>query len=228
MSMYQRKYGRVILSICIVLVISVSVYAACMELFTIETIEVVGGSATVKVDESKLPKNLLFFPSEAMKLEILRNNPILSTIEFQKKFPHTLVIRPVIRSASGILMSSGSAALIDKTGVVLMYGDQGLSLPEFYFDVPVLRVGEILNVKKLTVALSVFEEINALSRISLIKEIEGEGIFIQTEKTGIFITQDSRTDQTITTLQTLFEGFRIKGTLPRVVDLRFDKPVVQF
>ena len=109
-----------------------------------------------------------------------------------------------------------------------MYGDQGLPLPKFYFDVPWLRVGEILNVKKLTTSLSVFEEINVISRISLIKEIEGDGIFIQTEKTGIFITQDSRTDQTIATLQTLFEGFRIKGTLPRVVDLRFDKPVVQF
>ena len=32
----------------------------------------------------------------------------------------------------------------------------------------------------------------------------------------------------VRTLQTVIAGFRIKGTLPTTVDLRFDKPVVTF
>ena len=41
----------------------------------------------------------------------------------------------------------------------------------------------------------------------------------------IFFTQDA-IEQTLATLQTLIAGFRIKGTLPKVIDLRFDKPVI--
>jgi hypothetical protein len=44
----------------------------------------------------------------------------------------------------------------------------------------------------------------------------------------ILFPQDGSMPAILATLQTLLSGFRIKGTLPTLIDLRFNKPMVKF
>lgn len=229
MSVFGRKFGTLIILIAVTVSVSLTAYLVIIKTCSIRKIEVVGNGIQVVVDQKKVPKNLLFFPSDQIKKEILSNNPALADVEFRKKFPHTLVIKATLRTpVVRFLTSNGQTILLDRNGVVLTYGDQGLRLPVFRFAVESVRIGAVLNNERLRLALSMLDGIARIDPVVSVEEQSDFSIFIKTEKTGIYITQDAQPDQTIATLQTLIEGFRIKGRLPTVVDLRFDKPVVHF
>jgi cell division septal protein FtsQ len=87
------------LAICTaILLVSSIAYIIVSFLFSLQTIEVVGTNVQVIIDEKKMSKNLFFFPSDRVRKEILTNNTLLSDVQFQKKYPHTLVIVPAAAS----------------------------------------------------------------------------------------------------------------------------------
>lgn len=182
----------------------------------------------IVIDEKKMSKNLLFFPSGRARKELLADNILLSDVQFQKKYPHTLVIVPLLRPAFVRLRSGDRVVLVDRTGVVLMDGDQGLALPIIQFSLPFVRVGETITDKRVQMSLAVLDGLQKAFTIISITEFDGPSLFVKTDKTDIFIPQESDVVGILATLQTLITGFRIKGTLPAVVDLRFDKPVIKF
>lgn len=229
MSVFGRKFGTLIILIAVTVFASVTAYWVIIKTCSISKIEVVGNGIQVIVDQKKVPKNLLFFPSDQIKKEILSNNPALADVEFRKNFPHTLIIKATLRTpVARFASANGQMLLLDRNAVVLTYGDQGLRLPVFRFAVGSVRIGEALNNQRLRFALSMLDGIARIDPVVSVEEQADFSIIIKTEKTSIYITQDAQPDQTIATLQTLFGGFRIKGRLPTVVDLRFDKPVVHF
>jgi hypothetical protein len=223
----RRKIGKTVLFAVITLLFSVALYTFITVYFSIQTIEIVGKGIQIIVDEKKISKTLLFFPSDRFKAEILRDNPLLSDVVFSKKYPHTLVITPVIRPAFVKLRTQDRTVLIDREGYVLIDGDQGINLPVFRFAASALRVGEKITDKRILQSLSIFDSLRTFLVIHEILEQNGPYVLVKTDKSDIFIPHDKETQVILATLQTLMAGFRIKGTLPAVVDLRFDKPVIK-
>lgn len=228
MSASRNKFIRTGIGLTIIVLLSTIVYWIVNSAFVIQTIEISGGGVSVLVDEKKIPKNLLFFPSDKIRSEILRQNVLLVDVKFVKKFPNTLVIRPIVRMPVAVMVSSERAGIIDREGYVLEYGDQGRALPVFRFDSIHLIKGEKIANPKVQLGLQSLENFSYIGSITSITDQDGPSILIKSDKTDIYIAQDKDIKATSATLQTLLAGFRIKGKLPAVVDLRFDKPVIQY
>lgn len=224
----RRKFGRFILGICITLVVGFGLYQAGRWLFTIQAIEVVGDSVRLEIDNSRISRNLLFFPSQNMRAQILADNPLLADIKFEKKFPNILRVVPILRKPIARLRSYGRIVLVDREGVVLGDGDGGLNLPLIEVSVDQIKVGKKIEDPRATLAVRVLETFPDDIPIERMTDQEGSYFLAKSPKLDIFIPQDKSAEETLATLQTLIAGFRIKGTLPTVVDLRFDKPVVKF
>jgi cell division septal protein FtsQ len=224
----RRRYGKAFIAVLCVLLLSALIYRIITRVFSLETIEVVGSDVQVLLDNKKVPKNLLFFPSDTIRSLILKDNPLLSDVQFVKKYPHTLIIKPVIRIPYVILQTDTRSVLLDRTGIVLTDGTQGMSLPVLHFTPDTIHVGENIRDSRVLTAIACIENMRSYLTVSSVEESDGASIHIKSDKTSIFITQLKPIRETLATLQTLIAGFRIKGTLPMVVDLRFDKPIIKF
>jgi hypothetical protein len=225
--LFRRRFGKLFIAVLIIFACSISVFYITNRIFTIRYIEIAGNDVQVIVDEKRLSKNLLFFPSEKFRNEIIKSNPVLQDVRFEKKYPHTLRIIPVIRTPFVRLQTENRLVLVDRDGVVLQDGDHGLSLPICIVQIPPFHVGETLIDPKIQFLLAFVREIQESLPIASIQQLDSTYYQVKVDKTDIYITQDKPVGETTSTLQTLIAGFRIKGTLPTVVDLRFDKPIVK-
>jgi hypothetical protein len=223
----RRKFGKIFLAILFILAASVLSYLCITRFFAIQIIEVVGQNVQVVIDNKKIPKNLLFFPSDLIRSEILHDNSLLGDIQFQKVFPHTLKIKPIIRTPFARLSADNRMVLIDHAGVVLQDGDNGSELSLIRVPLGPFRVGETIRDSKVQFALATLDATKTYLTVETITNTDGQTFLVKSAKTDIFITQDKPISETLATLQMLITGFRIKGTLPTVVDLRFDKPIVK-
>lgn len=216
------------LAIVLTIVLGWGLYSVSSWVFTIHSIEIVGENARVQIDETRISKNLLFFPSEALRQPVLADNPWLSDVRFEKRFPGTLRIIPTKRTPIAILESGGRVVLVSRDGMILSDGDSGARLPRMIIATGPFRVGETISDERVGLALSLIDQLAKNFEFTKITYENGGYLRASSGTLDIIIAQDRPSNETIATLQTLLAGFRIKGTLPAVVDLRFDKPIVTY
>ncbi len=113
MSVYRNTIVRTTVLIVSISIVSFIVYWFIRTFFVIQTIEIAGDGITVIVDEKKISKNLLFFPSDKIREDILRENQLLEDVVFSKKFPHTLILQPILRHPFAILKTTDRVAIVD-------------------------------------------------------------------------------------------------------------------
>lgn len=218
MKIRRRRVGRSVLTIFFTLLFTSGVGMAIQKQFRIQKVEVVGAQISVIIDEDKMNKNLLFFPTKKVRMQLLKQNPLLKNIVIQKIFPHT--IRIVATSRRPIAIIAESHLLVDSEGVILGAGETAdNSLPLVYVAMadPALR-------QSLEILRGLGKE-NGI--VSITKGTSGT-LLAKTSTIDIYFPQNDTILDKVATLQTLLAGFRIKGILPNVIDLRFDKPIVTF
>ena len=225
---FVRKFGRIAAWIVFVVGVGVVVSFVLNRMLDIRSIEVTGGDVLLSIDEKELPKNLLFFPSEKVREKLLSEHPLLRDIRITKKFPHTLVIEPLIREAVARLARESQTVTIDSDGVVIPDVESPRVLPRIIQPGDAVHVGQKITDRMVQQSLLLIRHLDVRWGIVSIEKRDDASITAYIGKTNTIITQDADMVSTAATLQTLLEGFRIKGTLPSVVDLRFDKPIVTF
>lgn len=225
---FIRKHRRTILIAISAILVSGGLYGAVTVLFPIRTIEVASGAIQIEVDEALIPKNLLFFPSEKISQDLLADNPLLADITFKKKFPHTLIIVPHVRKPFVRVQGQDRAVLVDHDGVVLSDDDGQMQLPLVQIPAVGIRIGGTIHDNRVSAAISFIRHVSEFITIQEVTLIEDRYLQAKTDTYTILFTQDSTPTALSATLQTLILGFRIKGSLPAVIDLRFNKPVVRF
>ncbi|MBI5619939.1 FtsQ-type POTRA domain-containing protein [Candidatus Gottesmanbacteria bacterium] len=212
----------------IILIVTFVLYRIVTTAFVIRTVEVIGSGVEVSLDESKLTKNLLLFPAQKIRERLLHDNPLLRDVVIRKKYPHTLVIEPVKRSATALLVTGDQSVLLDSEGVVLPQSEIREPLPTIIINIGTVHIGQSVTDYGIAVSLRLLQKLGDSWYISLITKHEGGLLVAKYRETEIFFTQEANPAALIATLQTLLTGFRIKGSLPKVIDLRFDKPIVTF
>lgn len=228
-AIFLRKFGYGIGYFLLFCLFSAAVYWLIIRGLTIQNIVVVGQNIQVRIDETKLPKTLLLFPSEDIRREILKDNPILEDIRFQKKYPHTLIVVPTLRGAAVRLVLPSREVLVDESGIVLADADPSSPvLPRLILDIPVVRIGETIRDLRVSSSLSFVGAVRDTVDIRMITQEDSASLRAKGDKLDILFPQEVDISARVATLQTLLAGFRIKGTLPTFIDLRFDKPVVKF
>lgn len=223
-----RKYGERILWIIIAIFFSLGTALFINQQFSIEHVEIIGQDVNIAIDEKKLPKNLLFFPSESVVKSILAENTLIEHVQIEKKYPHTLVIRVSPRTPFVNVPQNDGYIEVDRTGFVLGPSEGMAPLPVISFPVGSVIVGTRITDEKFMHALAFLENAKEIISFDHVDEHDSASFRATMGQTDIIIPQLSEPERITTTLQTLLTGFRIKGTLPKTIDLRFDKPIVTF
>lgn len=197
--------------------------------FKIENIEVHGYDIKLVTDDVKIPHNLLLFPSDKIRLQLLRDNPLLSDIRFIKKYPHTLVVEAIKRQPIAAIATENNILwTIDSSGIILTEGSSHEKLPIIYTNIAVFIPGEKITDSTLSSAMEFLEKVRDKITIDQIILRDSSLIQARSGKTDILIPQQTVSESLVNTLQNILAGFRIKGTLPTRIDLRFNKPVIVF
>lgn len=225
---YLRKFGRILGFFLLAMVASIGAYGAVQHFFSITTIEVVGEGIEVSIQREKLAKNLLFFASDRVAGELLRENPHLSSLEIQKKFPHTLVIVARVRRPIARLSTGDRTLELDRSGIVLSDAMSQQTLPQLNFSTPSVHIGQKLDDPRILQSLTFIEHVGSIGTIQTITSYDSTSLRAKVDEIDILFPQDKLPPETGATLQTLIAGFRIKGTQPARIDLRFSKPIITY
>lgn len=223
-----RKFGGIVGGVLLVFLGVGGFFLAGNWLFTIRNVEVVGEGIAVAIDEERFVKNLLLFPTDALRSQLLRDYPLLADVEIRKKYPDTLVVVARPREPLAIIVSEGRAYLVGAGAVVLGPGEGGENLPRGYFRIRAYAAGEIIAEAPAHAFVGFLASFPEHAQVSEAAPNDSASIRIKFSQVNIYVAQDANMDEKASTLQTLLAGFRIKGTLPAVIDLRFDKPIVTF
>ncbi|MBI5019402.1 FtsQ-type POTRA domain-containing protein [Candidatus Gottesmanbacteria bacterium] len=194
--------------------------------FTIRDIIVDAPGMTIELDKQKFGKNLLFLPTENLRKELLSAYPLLSDVTFERKFPGTLMVHLTKRSAYVFLQSNGNNYELDERGLVLGSVDSTAGKTNLFFNIGILPAGSTVADGRVIAALSFLRAMENPSLIVRIEPRDSHSIQAKLGNTNIFLPQTGDLRAKADTLQIIMEGFRMKGTLPTVIDLRFDKPVI--
>ena len=196
--------------------------------FKIQNIYIEGEYVTFDIDQSKITRNLLFFPSEKVRQMLLKESPLVKNIQIQKIYPSTLKFIVTKRSPRARLVTRDQIFIVDDEGYVIGVPDKfSKTLVPLYFDVPMQQIGENVKSEGVLRALQILNFFPTEYTIVKVEESEMQSIRVVIQQSDIFFPQEGDIVEHIRTLQTLFMGFRIKGVLPAHIDLRFGKPIVR-
>lgn len=195
--------------------------------FTIQNIVVDAPYMSIELDKNRFGKNLLFLPTSKLRDELLENYSLLSDVKFEKKYPGTLIIHLVRRNTFAVLVSEGVSYAIDEHGLVLggMESNEA-KYPVLTFRCGALAIGSSVPCEGVRASLDFLNNLDASQYPTRMGEKNGLSIHAIHGDTNIFLPQTGDLGAKADTLQTIIEGFRIKGTLPTVIDLRFEKPII--
>lgn len=221
-----RRLVRQIVSVVLLLVIAVLGTFGLDRLFTLRQIQVVGDPIEIQVDKARLGKNLFFLQTKQLEQELLATYPLLGTVTFSKTFPSTLVLHVKLRQPYVYVISQSHQYVVDRDGIVLSESDKGPLLPRLNFDIGIRSIGSKITDLRVVSALQFLTALPEGIVIEFVSEKDSASIQASMGHTNIFLPQKGDLKVKAGTLQTIVMGFRIKGTLPTVIDLRFEKPIV--
>ena len=226
----RRKIWRFIFFFVVAAILTLAISLTIDRIFKIKVIKVIGDSVAVKIDPRRLPQNLFFFPTRQIEKEIKKNQPLVASVTIRKKYPQTLEIEVRRRSALVHLKTKDQQLLLDKDGVAMEDAPQVRDgLPILFFPQRTeFTIGEAILDPSVRQALKFVELTGGFLRTDEISKLDDQSLRAKTEKMEIFFPQRGDLRELASTLQTMINGFRIKGTLPKLMDLRFEKPIVAF
>ncbi|MDH7476737.1 MAG: FtsQ-type POTRA domain-containing protein [Microgenomates group bacterium] len=179
-------------------------------------------------------KNLLFFNTQKASEILLRLNPLIKEINLEKKYPNQLKIEIKFGQPAAYLPSDLGYFLISENGTVLAKSKEKIyNLPEIFyyqkFNHSAFQPGDKIDYKDIILALYFLKKAKeiALNIISIdIKGFYMIGLNLENRK----ILFSAEKDWSIQENQfvSLIKRFKLEGSDFRVMDLRFDKPVIEF
>jgi hypothetical protein len=220
-----RRYRTVIAAAVIVCLVLVG-GTALLRYFRVSEIRVVGTGIRVEIDENRLPGNLIFFPASWYERELLRQYPQLSAVTIRKVYPDVIELSVTAREPVAMIVTGGNEFLIDGKGYPTTVTSVGKTYPVIELpDTAVL--GFPVRDQQVLLALNFLSQVQG-ARVTKITSIDSSSLRAITPELDILFSRETDIAAVDRTLQTLISGFRMKGTMPKSVDLRFQKPIVTF
>lgn len=223
-----RKFGRGVITLVGIGFVCGFFSWGIIRVFTITNIEVIGEGITIEVDAAKLPRNLLLFPVGQVTADLMRDNALVGDVIIKKKYPNTLQITAVARKPFVIAGIQEERYFLDEQGIVLKKYPIETGLPVVRIALTQGEPGVKISDQAVLAAVNFLRETRTFISIREIIQYDTMSLRAQSTTMSIVFAQSSDIQTAARTLQTVLAGFRIKGTLPTTVDLRFDKPVVTF
>lgn len=223
-----RKFGKTAAVVGITAIILVTSFIIVNRFFQIQDIEVVGSDVQISVNKDQIPKSLIFFPTNLIEKQMELDNPQIDSITIKKKYPHTLVIVITARKPMALVKTPTNIYSVDAKGYVIGEGVALTNIPVIEFDTKPVPIGQKITDVGVLSAISFLDTATPILVVYTLKQFDSTSFLAKTDKADILFPQQQDMRSVAATLQTLLTGFRIKGTLPTRIDLRFEKPIVTF
>lgn len=178
--------------------------------------------------------NLIFFDTEEAQKQLINENSSLKDIKIDKIYPNKLKIKFKLSEPIALLkVSAGYFALSDEARIIAKRRNLDLNLPllTYYqqFDFMSFNIGDKIDYQDIRYALKIL-------RITLNLGINPDTIDIKdinmiASKIGekeILFSSEKDLDQEEKEFETIIRSFKIQGKNFKLLDLRFDKPIVKF
>lgn len=223
----SKRIFRWVFAVLFLLVLSAVIAWVVSRIFVLRQIEVVGDAVEIQVDKERLGKNILFLQTRALEQQLLSTYPLLASVKFTKTLPSTLVVHVTLRSPFALLTTQTQSYVVDRDAVVLDNQKEAILLPNLRFDIGSLSIGTHVTDQRVTQSIQFLRALHDIS-IDQMQQMDSAGLQAKSGQTNIFLPQFGDITRKAATLQTIVTGFRIKGALPAVIDLRFDKPIITY
>ena len=194
-------------------------------LFEIKKIIVEPSTISVLVDKNQIPTNLLLFPTDRVRSELLAQYPEIGTITIIKELPHTIRFFITKKEAVSQVSYKGKTYYLDEDSMVFSSA-QKYDVPVLALPITHIKEGYKISGTGFDCSLAFIQELRhdeAIERISLSTNDTLE-VVLKDTRVLLLVTADGK--ERADTLQTILKGFRMKGSLPSTLDLRFSKPMI--
>ncbi|HET7713763.1 MAG TPA: hypothetical protein VFK94_05885 [Patescibacteria group bacterium] len=185
-----------------------------------------GNLVTGEIVAATRDRNIILFPEEEIRRK-LAAQIILERVEFTKVFPGKVVVTAYFREPLFSWQSSNGRFLVDSHGVA--YREAGTeSIPQVSSDSSSLRLGETLPAYQTDLVRRLLGATEGKFTLLVIK-ITGQHIsVILSSNIEVLLTSGGSLDQEISALQLITTQAKIEGKIPRLIDLRYSKPLVTY
>jgi len=225
-----RKHKSDSLRIIIISFLLVSISSAIVmygiRFFRVTTLKVIGHDIVIDIDHARFDETFLFFNSDKIKQEILKN-PLIKSVSVVRALPSSVEINVQKRDPIARLANGSQEIFIDKEGYALSDAVGGYELPIIIFQTSYISFGEKIGDPKVSFVLRILSTNDDTITFDTFTDNKTGGIRARVGETNIIFPQNDEIEAKLYTLQTLLSGFRIKGELPREIDLRYQKPVIR-
>lgn len=170
--------------------------------------------------------NIVLFPEQEIKAK-LASHPVVEKVEFTKQFPGKIVVTVTFRQPFFSFQSSVGRFLVDKFGIA--YAPAGSeSLPQVSDQSSTLSLGQSLPENKINLVRGLLSAVEGKFTPLVIKISASEVTLILSSNISVLLTISSNLDRDISALQLITTQAKIEGKIPRLVDLRYSKPLVTY
>lgn len=179
-------------------------------------------------------KNLYFLSTELIKDTISINNPDVFVDEIIKVFPNKLILKlKLVEPIAQIKLNSGLAILSHEGKILgkIKQPQKNLPIINFYqkLDYYQLAPGNVLVYREVIITLILLKKTLDLDLIIESIDINGLNMIVFNLREGkILLSAEKDKDRQIFELESLIGQFKIKAQDFKILDLRFDKPIVKF
>lgn len=224
-----RKKTPVIAAVSLIIILSV-VLVLRTGLLNTKTILIEGDhSLFEKPFTAKIDSPLILLDTNELVEEVKSISPWIKNVHAIKKYPWTLVIKVTERTPVATFTKDEVQYLISEDGMVLPIRGGNNLVPAVKLDCVVDQSpGQLIDKSQIFTGLAVIKSLtqNQDVMIESLLCVNDDRYQITTSKTIIEYGRQNDSETIVSSLQVLFRQFRIEGTWPKRVDLRFDKPLL--
>lgn len=184
--------------------------------------------------ENLLNQNLILLNPQEIKNIIYTNNPYINFVGITKIYPDSLLLSMEATEPLAYLKLNKGFALLSKNGKILEKSEKILiNIPviNYYqqYDFYQTNPGSKFDFKDLITALFLLNKSNEIDlKIDSI-DINGLSMIVfNLKEQKIYLTGEKSKEEQAFELETLIKQFKIEAKYFKILDLRFDKPIVSF
>jgi len=206
------------------------------QFFLIKKVELISERKFLLANKNELiNKNLIFINQDEIAKKIIQENSLLKTVVIDKVWPATLKVNVYFyEPIAALIVSQGFFNLSADGRILSKIKDNRSSLPiiNYYqkLNSNSFQTGDWIDYKDIQQTLFFIDKLGQINLMPLTIDISGQDMLVfnlNGDKKIVFSNQKEKELQDYQ-LELIIRQFKIEGKEFKKIDLRFNKPVIEF
>lgn len=195
----------------------------------IKSVTVTGDTKNIASDKIKkdlLNQNILYFSEESLRADVLKNL-LISSLKVQRNLPSQVSVAVLYRNPVAVWQTGSGRFLVSGDGMVYST-PANESLPQVSDASTQLSLGDKLPQATIDTVLGTIESLDKQFTILTLTINGSQMELIVSGNIHVLLDANANLDHERQALQLILAKAKIEGKLPRVIDLRYQNPVVSY